>query len=141
MAADRHTKKKVLLAENLVAKLKMELDDPNLYFLLDYQVNKLYPHPKIRRKNKELPIKMMTQYMDKLMHRYLRAPSKWNTKKRLHYIAIYIKNTFQMHHSDEDMAKLVFDNQQHIYKYINRNDMLGKRKWWKTRNRLQHGDI
>ena len=112
MVSDRHTKKKVTIAENLIDKLKMELDNPNLYYLLGYQVNKLYSNPKIRRQNKELPIKMSIAYMNRLMNRYLKAPSKINTKKKLHHLANVIKNASNLYHSDEDMAKLVFDHKK-----------------------------
>ena len=140
MAADRHVKKKIMSAENLIAKLELELNNPNLHHLLDYQVNKLYTNPKIRRQNKELPIIMTTFYINRLMLRYLKAPSKIDTKKKLHHLVNVIINASQRYHSEEDMAKLVFDHQRHSYRFIESNNIVCKKRQWRQYN-IQHGDF
>lgn len=108
LGRDRYNMRRIKTAEKFILRLKNELDDPAISYLLNYRVNENF---RWFRKNKittisERPIKMSKWWIECLLNSALKCPSKLNALA-IKQLATEIKRKANNTLSSGDNASLI----------------------------------
>ena len=106
MANDQYVLKKQEKCQEILSDIKCQLDDPKLYHLLKYQVNRNFSSKYLRSKYKQHPLKMSVYWMDVFLRPVFRTPSKYNSKKARKKIVSDIIRLHKEKKSPIDLARL-----------------------------------
>ena len=107
MANDLYVEKKTRVAIRALGRIANKLK-PQLVALLSFRINTNYYHTSLRNRYQQNPIKMSYLFMDKLLRRYLKCPSKIHGAVLMRIVR-NIERQYA-NRSIEDMATLYYNH-------------------------------